>query len=162
MNKSWYVKHSIGAVVSYITSLLGILVPSVFYRNLEEIHRADGFVAIYRYTDYYAGKILNILSVFGILFSFYFCIRIIIQAFKDNIINSINEEYKYILGLFSSYILIFLKLYAEYSLPIVYNLGTKSSFYIAVVADIPSYIGIISSIYFSIVLIIKYFKNINS
>ena len=162
MNKSWYKRHCIGAIISFITSVLGVIVPLVFDVRPVNSYKINGFFAISHFIDHYAGNLVNILAVFGILFSFYFCIRIIIQAIRDNINSSIYEEYKYLLGLFSSFALIFLKLYSAYNLPIIYNLIDKFDYYIATVVNIPSYIGILTSIYFFTVLIFKQLKDTNS
>lgn len=153
MNKLLYKKLGLGAFISFLVSLLGVVSPYIFYPYFEEGRKFNVYI------DYFAGKTVQALSIIGVLFSFYFCLRIIVQAFKDNKTITSNKEYVLLFGLLSSIVLILMGRFSEYSFPLLYSIFDKYDFYIAVVLDIPTYFAVITSIYFYLSLIKQLFKS---
>lgn len=153
MNKSLYKRLGLGAFISFLVSLLGVVSLYIFNPYFEEGANFNVYI------DYFAGKTVQALSIIGVLFSFYFCIRIIVQTFKDNKTISSNKEYVLLFGLLSSIVLILMGRFSEYSLPLLYKCFGRYYFYIAVVLDIPTYFAVITSIYFYLSLVKHLFKS---
>ncbi len=159
METRTYKELGIGAGINFIISLFGGFLFSKYFF----IYDYDGSRGQAKPIGYYLGIILNVFTIVGIILLFYFCLKIIIKAFKDNRNNVDKKVLISIIGFLSSFVLIIMALISEYSLGLLYS-HVRGSFviFIAALFDIPSYIGVLASIFFYFSYIIHSTKEKNS
>lgn len=158
METRTYKELGIGAGINFIIALFGGFLFSKYFF----IYDYDGSGGQAKPIGYYLGIILNVFTIVGIILLFYFCLKIIIKAFKD-IRNNIDKKVLIsIIGFLSSFVLIIMALISEYSLGLLYHyVRGKFSIFIAALFDIPSYIGVLAFIYFYFSYIIHSTKEKN-
>jgi len=159
METKTYKELGIGAGINFIISLFGGFLFSKYFF----IYDYDGSRGQAKPTGYYLGIILNVFTIVGIILLFYFCLKIIMKAFKDTRNNVDKKALISIIGFLSSFVLIIMALISEYSLGLLYSY-TRGSFeiFMAALFDIPSYIGVLAFIYFYFSYIIHSTKEKNS
>lgn len=159
METKTYKELGIGAGVNFIIALFGGFLFSKYFF----IYDYDGSRGQAKPIGYYLSIILNVFTILSIILLFYFCLKIIIKAFKDTRSNADKKVLISIIGFLSSFVLIIMALISEYSLGLLYHyVRGKFSIFIAALFDIPSYIGVLAFIFFYFSYIIHSTKEKNS
>lgn len=150
MDSKTYKELGIGACISFFVALFGVISSyKAFIR-----YGTDKYIGETQSISYYLNNILQVFFIVSIILVLYFCLKIIIKAFKD--LQNKRGEGALIsaFGFLSSSVLIVMALVSEYSLGLLYDfLNGSLEVFIATLIDIPSLIGILTCIYFYFILL---------
>ena len=152
MGKEQYKQLGIGAGISFIVALFGVISRTVFYQRYEKGMRISLLI------DYSAGIILTLFAIIGVVMVFYFCLKVVTKAIIDIKNNNGDKKLISIYGFLASFLLIIMFHISEYSIWLLYDLPFEMV--IAEIFDIPSYIGIVTFIFFYFSYLVQVMKKL--